>query len=80
MFMQHFVHGLSIDSAKYRDMTSRGVFVESTIEEGKLILEKILLVTTLEDLQPRAPKLFEDVSIITYPDALDVVIPWFRKK
>jgi hypothetical protein len=24
IFMQHFVHGLGIESAKYLDMTSRG--------------------------------------------------------
>ena len=50
MFMQHFVHGLSIESIEYLDMTSRGVFVHCKIEEGKLILEKILSVTPLEDL------------------------------
>jgi hypothetical protein len=50
MFMQHFMHDLSTESAKYLDMTSRGVFVQCTVEEGKLILEKILSITPLEDL------------------------------
>jgi hypothetical protein len=31
-------------------MTSRGVFVHCTVEEGKLILDRILWVTPLEDL------------------------------
>jgi hypothetical protein len=31
------------------DMTSRGVFVHCTVEEGKLILDRILSVTPLED-------------------------------
>jgi hypothetical protein len=66
MFMQHFVHGLSTD------MTSRGVFVQCLVEEGKSILEKILSVTPLEDLQPRALELSEDVPIITYPDASNI--------
>jgi hypothetical protein len=34
MFMQHFVHGLGTKSAEYLDMTSRGVFVHCTVEEG----------------------------------------------
>jgi hypothetical protein len=34
MFMQHFVHGLGIETAEYLDITSRGVFVHCTIEEG----------------------------------------------
>jgi hypothetical protein len=50
MFMQHFVHGLGTESAEYLDMTSRGVFVHCTVEEGKLILDRILLVTPFEDL------------------------------
>jgi hypothetical protein len=36
------------------------------------ILEKILSVTPLEDLQPRAPTIFEDESFITYLDDLDI--------
>jgi hypothetical protein len=50
MFMQHFVHGFSTESTEYLDMTSGGVFVHCTVEEGKLILDRILLVTPLEDL------------------------------
>jgi hypothetical protein len=69
MFMQHFVHGLGTEFAKYLDMTSGGVFVHCTVEEGKSILDKILLVTPHEDLQIKAPLLSEDESIITYLDA-----------
>jgi hypothetical protein len=50
MFMQHFVHGLSTKSTEYLNMTSGGVFVQCMVEEGKLILEKILFVTPLEYL------------------------------
>jgi hypothetical protein len=35
MFMQHFVHGLGIESTEYLDITSGGVFVHCTVEEGK---------------------------------------------
>jgi hypothetical protein len=56
MFMQHFVHLLGTESAEYLDMTSRGVFVHCTIDEGKLILDRILSVTPLEDLQFKAPQ------------------------
>jgi hypothetical protein len=66
------LHGLSAESAQYMDMTSGGVFVHCTIKEGKLILEKILSVTPLADLQPRAPTISEDEPIITYPDASDI--------
>jgi hypothetical protein len=45
MFMQHFVHELGTESTEYLDMTSRGVFVHCTVEEGKLILDRILLVS-----------------------------------
>jgi hypothetical protein len=34
IFMQHFVHGLGTESAKYLDMTSGGVFVHHMVEEG----------------------------------------------
>jgi hypothetical protein len=68
MFMQHFVHGLGIESAEYLDMTSGGVSVHYTIEEGKLILDRILLITLLEDLQIKALLISEDEPIITYPD------------
>jgi hypothetical protein len=50
MFMQHFVHRLGTKSAEYLDMTSGGVFVHCMVEERKLILDRILLVTLLEDL------------------------------
>jgi hypothetical protein len=69
MFMQHFVHRLGIEFAEYLDMTSRGVFVHCTVEEGKLILDWILSVTPLEDLQIKAPLISEDEPIITYPNA-----------
>jgi hypothetical protein len=72
MFMQHFVHGLGIESTKYLDMTSGGVFVHCTIEEGKSILDRILLVTPLEDMQIKALLISEDESIITYLDASDI--------
>jgi hypothetical protein len=72
MFMQHFVHGLGTELAKYMDMTSRGVFVHCTIEEGKSILDRILSVTLLEDLQIKAPLFSEEEPIITYLDASDI--------
>jgi hypothetical protein len=72
MFMLHFVHGLGIESAKYLDMTSGGVFVYCMVEEGKLILDRILLVTLLEDLQFKAPLISKDESIITYIDTSDI--------
>jgi hypothetical protein len=50
MFMQHFVHGLGTESAKYLNMTSEGVFVHCTVEEGRSISDRILLVTLIEDL------------------------------
>jgi hypothetical protein len=53
-------------------MTSGGVIVHCTIKEGKLILEKILSVTPLADLQPKAPTISKDEPIITYPDASDI--------
>jgi hypothetical protein len=72
MFMKHFVHGLGTKSVEYLDMTSAGVFVHCTVEEGKLILGRILSVTLLEDLQIKAPVLSEDEPIITYPDTSDI--------
>jgi hypothetical protein len=72
MFLQHFVHGLGTESTKYLDMTSGGVFVHCTIEQGKLILDRILLVTPLEDLQFKAPLISEDEPIITYMDTSDI--------
>jgi hypothetical protein len=73
MFMQHFVHGLGTESAKYLDMTSGGVFVHCTVEEGKSILDRILSVTLLEDLQIKAPLLSEDEPIITYSDTSEIL-------
>jgi hypothetical protein len=70
--MQHFVHGLGTESAEYLDMTFGGVFVNCTVEEGKLILDRILLVTPLEDLQIKSPLISEDEPIITYPNASDI--------
>jgi hypothetical protein len=53
-------------------MTSRGVFIHCTVEEGKSILDRILSVTPLEDLQIKAPLISEDEPIITYPDGSDI--------
>jgi hypothetical protein len=72
MFIQHFVHGLDTESAEYLDMTSGGVFVHCTIEEGRSILDRILLFTPLEDLRIKAPLISEDESIITYSDTTDI--------
>jgi hypothetical protein len=72
MFLQHFVHGLGTESTEYLDMTSGGVFVHCTIEEGRSILDRILSVTPLEDLQIKAPLISEDDPIITYPDTSDI--------
>jgi hypothetical protein len=71
-FVQHFVHGLGIQYAEYLDMTSGGVFVHCTVEEGKLILDRILSVTLLEDLHIKAPPISEDEPIITYPNTSDI--------
>jgi hypothetical protein len=72
MFMQHFVHELGTESAKYLDMTFGGIFVHCTFEEGRLILDRILLVTPLVDLQIKASLISEDEPIITYPDTSDI--------
>jgi hypothetical protein len=72
MFMQHFMHGLGTESAEYLDITSRGVFVHCTVEEEKLILDRILSVTPLKDLQIKAPLIFGDEPIITYLDTSDI--------
>jgi hypothetical protein len=66
------MHGLGTESAGYLDMTSGGVFVHCTVEEGKLILDRILSVTLLEDLQIKALLIFEDEPIITYLDTSDI--------
>jgi hypothetical protein len=72
MFVEHFVHGLGTESADYLDMTSGGVLVHCTFEEGKSILDRILSVTPLEDLQIKALLISEDESIVTYLDASDI--------
>jgi hypothetical protein len=69
MFMQHFVHGLGTESVEYLDMTSGGVFVYFMVEEGKLILDRILSVSPLKDQQLTTPHISEEEHIITYPDA-----------
>jgi hypothetical protein len=53
-------------------VTSGGVFVHCTIEVGKLILDRILSVTSLEDLQIKALLIFEEKPIVTYPDTSDI--------
>jgi hypothetical protein len=63
---------LGTESAEYLDLTSGGVFVHCTIEEGKSTLDRILSVTPLEDLQIKAPLIFEDEPIITYLDTSDI--------
>jgi hypothetical protein len=73
MFMQHFVYGLGIESTECLDMTSRAVFVHCTIKEGRSILDRILLVTPLEDLQIKPPLISEDEPIITYLDTSDIL-------
>jgi hypothetical protein len=72
MFMQHFMHGLGMESAEYLDMTSGGVFVHCMVEEGKLISDRILSVTPLEDMQFKGPLIFEDELIITFLDTSDI--------
>jgi hypothetical protein len=73
MFMHHFVHGLGTESAEYLDMTSGGVFVHCTVEEGKSILDRILSITLLEVIQIKAPLISEDQPIITYPNTSDIL-------
>jgi hypothetical protein len=70
--MQHFVHGMGTESAEYLDMTSGAVFVHGTVEDGRSILDRILLVTPLEGLQIKALLISEDELIITYPYTSDV--------
>jgi hypothetical protein len=53
-------------------MTSGGVFVYCMVEEGRSILDRIILVTPLEDLQIKAALIYEDEPIITYLDASDI--------
>jgi hypothetical protein len=66
------VHRSGAETAEYLDMTSGGVFVHCTVEEGKLILDRILSVTPLEDLQIKDLLIFWDELIITYPDGSDI--------
>ena len=66
------MHGLGTKSTEYLDMTSWGVFVHCPVEEGKLVLDRILSVTPLEDLQIKAPLISKDVLIITYLDTSDI--------
>jgi hypothetical protein len=70
--MQHFVNGLGTECVEYLDMTSGGVFVHCTVEDGKLILNRILSITPFEDLQLKAPHISEKEPIITYHDASEV--------
>jgi hypothetical protein len=56
------------------DMTSGGLFVHCTVEEGKSVLDRILSVTSPEDLQIKAPLISEDELIITYLDASDISV------
>jgi hypothetical protein len=72
IFIQHFMHGLGTGSTEYLDMTSEGVFVHCMVEEGKSILDRILSVTTLEDLQNKVPLISEDEPIITYSNTSDI--------
>jgi hypothetical protein len=53
-------------------MTSEGVFVHYMIEDGKLILDRMLSVTLLEDLQIKASLISEDEPVITYLDTSDI--------
>jgi hypothetical protein len=61
-----------MESAEYLDMTSGGVFVHCMVEEGKLILDRILSVTSLEDMQFKAPLISEDELIITNMNTSDI--------
>jgi hypothetical protein len=72
IFMQQFVHGLGTESTEYLDMNSGGVFVHCMVEEGRSILDRILSVTSLEDLQIKASLISEDEPIITYLDASNI--------
>jgi hypothetical protein len=42
------------------------------VQEGKLILDRVLSVTSLDDLQIKAPLISEDEPIITYPNTSDI--------
>jgi hypothetical protein len=64
MFMQHFVHRLGTEFVEYLDMTSGGVFVYCMVEEGKLILDRILSITPLKDLQLKAPHISKNPLLL----------------
>jgi hypothetical protein len=70
--MQHFMHRLGTVSTEYLYMTSGGVFVHCMVEEGKLVFDRILSITLLEDLQFKAPLISEDEPINTYLDTSDI--------
>jgi hypothetical protein len=55
-------------------MTSGGVFVLCTVEEGKSILDTIVSVTLIEDLQIKAPQISKDELIISYLDTSNISI------
>jgi hypothetical protein len=71
-FCHNFVHGLGTEFAEYLDITYGDAFVHCMVEEEKLILDRILSVTPLEDLQLKAPHISEEEPIITYLDASEV--------
>jgi hypothetical protein len=66
------VHRLDTESAEYLDMTSGRVFIHCTVEEGKMILDRILSVTPVEDVQIKATQISEDELIITYLGSSDI--------
>jgi hypothetical protein len=74
------VHRLGTESTEYLDMTSGGIFVHCMVEEGGSILDRILLVTPLEDLQIKAPLISEDEPIITYSDTSDILASPAKEK
>jgi hypothetical protein len=53
-------------------MASGGIFAHFTVEERKLILDRILSITLLEDLQFIALLSSDDEPIITYLDTSDI--------
>jgi hypothetical protein len=56
------------------------VFVHCTVEEGKLILDRILSFTLLEDMQIKALLNSEDELIITYLNTSDILALPARKE
>jgi hypothetical protein len=55
-----------------QNMTSRGVIVHCTVEEGMSILDRIHWVTPVKYLQIKASLISEDELIITYLDTSDI--------